>query len=467
MIQFYRHEEPIWEAANRETHEAMGPGLWRLWRDGFVVEEVWDYNGRGEEGNLGSLTKYSAPATPCWTGSYGADSPFEDRYQFSWFPSGKVQRVEIDDAATGVWAAKAEWDESGALISIESGGARPSGCRPMNALDTKQFAITAMEFFGDTILTGGLDGTVKQWRLNSEGDSMDLWRCGGMITTMAKIPQSTKILVGDSQGGVNLIDPRAGVMATCSCHSGTITDTACSSELAATVSCDGTARVHRVDSAECQHVLKGGHVGHLSAVSFSLCGKFLFTGGLDSKICIWNVESGNLIGCQDHHKHWVTSIIAVDGNRIYSSSKDGTVIAWNYENGEYETVIDIGVQLEFLAKCGKYLVAVPGHGEGGPREILIDPQTNGIAAKILIGAGNLCPPVSILGGNAIISPECGGHAQVCMLEKGETEFKRNLSDHGCPVGAVAGDDRGENVATGDATGILRIWDLWESHWKTA
>ncbi|KIK56870.1 hypothetical protein GYMLUDRAFT_173543, partial [Collybiopsis luxurians FD-317 M1] len=78
-----------------------------------------------------------------------------------------------------------------------------------------------------------------------------------------------------------------------------------------------------------------GHKKCITSVAFSLDGKKIASGSLDSTVRIWDAETGNAIGKPlKEHKSSVHSVaFSPDGMKIVSGSSDFTVRIWDVETG--------------------------------------------------------------------------------------------------------------------------------------
>src|ERR1700722_19664095 len=83
------------------------------------------------------------------------------------------------------------------------------------------------------------------------------------------------------------------------------------------------------------HVLTG-HSDAVTSVSFSPDGKQVVSGSYDSTICIWDIETGDMVsGPFRGHDGWVMSVsFSPDGKRVVSGSYDKTIRIWDVEMGD-------------------------------------------------------------------------------------------------------------------------------------
>jgi len=147
---------------------------------------------------------------------------------------------------------------------------------------------------GKHIVTGGDDGVLRLWRVDSNGERVRR-RFEG--------------------------------------HVGAIQDLSINkdSTLCATAGSDGTARIWVLRTGACLNVL-AGHVGPAYAVAFTHDGngRRVITGGHDHNIVVWDVRSGTVLQKMDMvHRSYVLGLSTrADGLTFASASGDRTVGVW-------------------------------------------------------------------------------------------------------------------------------------------
>ena len=78
-----------------------------------------------------------------------------------------------------------------------------------------------------------------------------------------------------------------------------------------------------------------GHIGEISALSFSPSGLYLASSGEDSVIKIWDTTSGKELKSFSGHSKKITSLqFSPDlGQYLVSSSQDNTIKLWEVSSG--------------------------------------------------------------------------------------------------------------------------------------
>ncbi|MFN7931514.1 MAG: WD40 repeat domain-containing protein [Blastocatellia bacterium] len=78
-----------------------------------------------------------------------------------------------------------------------------------------------------------------------------------------------------------------------------------------------------------------GHTDVIRSVAFDPQGRILASGGDDTTVKLWDVESGELLKTLDGHQDFVTSV-AFDpqGNTLASGSDDCEIKLWDVQTGQ-------------------------------------------------------------------------------------------------------------------------------------
>ena len=80
--------------------------------------------------------------------------------------------------------------------------------------------------------------------------------------------------------------------------------------------------------------LTGGHEWSPRAVTFTPDGAKIVSGGLDETVRIWDLTTGEQLGCLRGHNNLVSDLaVTPDGTKIVSASNDGTVKIWDIATG--------------------------------------------------------------------------------------------------------------------------------------
>ena len=90
-----------------------------------------------------------------------------------------------------------------------------------------------------------------------------------------------------------------------------------------------------IKSQKILHILKGGY--YVQGVAFSPKGDKIIAGGVDQKVNVWDVYSGNLVMSLKGHTGKINSVkYSPNGKFIVSASDDKTIICWDADNGSIQ-----------------------------------------------------------------------------------------------------------------------------------
>ncbi|WP_414569426.1 caspase family protein [Nostoc sp. CCY 9925] len=298
---------------------------------------------------------------------------------------------------------------------------------------------------GQTIVSGGDDGTVRLW--NIQGDSVaDPFRGHqGFVRSVTFSPDGQKIVSSGEDGTVRLwdiqgkplTDPLRG-------HEGIVISAALSPDGQTIASCgvDGTLRlwsikdnllvnlfsghehcassvVIRVDG---QQIFRGGYV---SCADFSIDGCKIINGSVDGSVWLWGIQGQPLADPLRGHQGYISSIaISVDGQKIVSGGVDETVRLW-------------AIQGHPLAD------PLRGH-QGYVCSVAISPDGQTIASGGVDGTVRLWDIQghwSEIPGHSLVDPLRGHKGDVCSV-------------------AISPD--GQTIVSGGKDGTVRLWNI-EGH----
>lgn len=79
------------------------------------------------------------------------------------------------------------------------------------------------------------------------------------------------------------------------------------------------------------------HVGDVTTIALSEDGTYLVTGGVDSNVRLWDVQTGDPLRIFTGHTRAITQVRAMD-ELIVSTSEDGTARVWHHERGHQHTL---------------------------------------------------------------------------------------------------------------------------------
>ncbi|KAF9954270.1 Notchless protein 1 [Modicella reniformis] len=105
---------------------------------------------------------------------------------------------------------------------------------------------------------------------------------------------------------------------------------------------DTTVRIWDLNTETPRHQLKGGHKHWVQHVSWSPNGKYLASAGMDGLVIIWDPRTGKQDSVLKGHSKWVSALaweplhLNASCRRLASSSSDGTVRVWDIAKKQLE-----------------------------------------------------------------------------------------------------------------------------------
>ncbi|WP_392530065.1 caspase family protein [Nostoc sp. C117] len=203
---------------------------------------------------------------------------------------------------------------------------------------------------GQTIVSGGGDGTVRLW--DTQGNSLAAPFQGhqGFVRAVTFSSDGQKIVSGGEDGTVRLWDIQGKPLAEpFRGHEGIVVSVAFSPDTQTIASCgvDGTVRLWKIKDnrlvdpfsghehyassvvirVDVQQIASGGSV---SCADFSTNGHEIVNGSVDGKVWLWDIQGQPLAAAPLFgHQGYIPSIaISLDGQKIVSGGADETVRLW-------------------------------------------------------------------------------------------------------------------------------------------
>ncbi|MBD2199808.1 MULTISPECIES: nSTAND1 domain-containing NTPase [Calothrix] len=317
---------------------------------------------------------------------------------------------------------------------------------------------------GQTIVSGGSDGTVRLWDIQGHPLAEFFQRHQGSVMSVAISSDGQTIVSGGSDGTVRLwdiqghplVEPFRG-------HKGVVVMSVAISADGQTIVSggeDGTVRLWNLQGLPlaapfCGHEHSVRYGGHVTSVAISADGQTIVSGSNDSTVRLWNLQGHPLGKPFCGHKDWVYSVaISADGQMIVSGGRDGTVRLWNFQG---------------------YPLAEPFRGyEGGVVSLAISPD----GQKIVNGGDDVTVWLWNLQGHPLGEPFHGHKGAVnsvaisadgqTIVSGGDDGTVRLWNCQGFPLGeplrghegavnTVAISADGQTIVSGGEDGTVRLW----------
>jgi serine/threonine protein kinase len=335
-----------------------------------------------------------------------------------------VPRAQIELIRSCVGYFKKRPASAGELLAAlpaPSASQAPSvrvGASGHRVLGSHEAPVNALAFTPDSrrLLSGGNDGAVRQWDIESGRLIGRLTPNAKAITSVAVSPYGRRALLGCDTSVAWLWDLMRGVEVAC----------------------------------------LAGHSRAVNRVAFSPDGRRAVTGGQDACIRLWHVGSGRELLRIDEHRKGITGLqFTPDGLFILSCADDGTLGIWDSETG-WET--------QQLPTQGDWLLclAVSGDGRrlacGGKERLTLWSLDDGLVLGSC--SGHSLPTMSVAftpSGRHLLS---GSMDKSVRLWDVASRLQVSLFEgHTGSVHAVAVSPDGRHAASAGFDRTIRLWSL--------
>ncbi|MBW4570986.1 MAG: caspase family protein [Tolypothrix carrinoi HA7290-LM1] len=312
---------------------------------------------------------------------------------------------------------------------------------------------------GQTIVSGGADGTVRLWNLQGLPLAEPLRGYEDWVSSVAISQDGQTIVSGGRNGtvrlwnlqGLTLAEPLRG-------HQGIVNSVAISQDGQTIVSGggDSTVRLWNLQGLSLAEPLRG-HQGVVHSVAISQDGQTIVSGGGDSTVRLWNHQGLTLAEPLRGHESVVYSVaISQDGQTIVSGSYDGTVRLWNHQGltlaeplrGHESVVYSVAISQD-----GQTIVN--GGTDGTVR--LWNLQGLTLAEPLRGHQGYVYSVAISQDGQTIVSGSYDGTVRL-WNHQGLT-LAEPLPGHQGSVRSVAISQDGQTIVSGGTDGTVRLWNL--------
>ncbi|MBW4478464.1 MAG: hypothetical protein KME54_16760 [Tolypothrix brevis GSE-NOS-MK-07-07A] len=202
-----------------------------------------------------------------------------------------------------------------------------------------------------------------------------------------------------------------------------------------------------------------GHTESVNTIAFSVDGKYLISGSDDSKLKVWDWQTGVEVRALTGHTHSVTAIaLSVDGKYLISGSSDSTLKVWDWQTGvEVRTISGHTDRVNAIALSvdGKYLIS----GSSDSTLKVWDWQT-GVEVRTIQGHTDKVYTIAFsVDGKYLVSGSFDSTLKVWDWQTGVEE--RTLTGHTDSVLAIAFSVDGKYLVSGSYDKTLKVWD-WQT-----
>ncbi|KAF7339132.1 WD40 repeat-like protein [Mycena venus] len=203
-----------------------------------------------------------------------------------------------------------------------------------------------------------------------------------------------------------------------------------------------------------------GHTNLVLSVTFSPDGKRIASGSSDNTVRIWDSETGALLGQPlTGHIHKVFSVtFSPDGRWIVSGSSDDTVRIWDSETSSLLCQLAMGhtdsVQSVAFSPDGRQITS----GSPNKTTCIWDSETDDLLGPLLSGHRSLALSVAFSPDGRRIASGLSDNTVCIWDSETGTLLGQPLTGHTNSVLSVAFSPDGRRIASGSSDDTVRIWD---------
>ena len=195
----------------------------------------------------------------------------------------------------------------------------------------------ALSLDGSRVVTGGKDGAVRVWDVDSGETVSVLKGHTSRVRSVAVSADGSRVVTGGKGGSVRVWDVDSGeTVSVLEGHTSLVESVAWSADgsRVAAGGADRSVRVWDVDSGETVSVLEG-HRSPVRSVAWSVDGSRVAVGVFDGSVHVWDVDSGETVSVLEGHTFGVESVAwSVDGSRVAAGARDGSIRVWDAKKRE-------------------------------------------------------------------------------------------------------------------------------------
>lgn len=206
------------------------------------------------------------------------------------------------------------------------------------------------------------------------------------------------------------------------------------------------------------------HEGDVISVAFSVDGKYLATGSVDTSVRIWNANSGDILFVLEGHSAEVGGLaFSPDGKLLFSSSEDGTLIIWDMATGEMlRNLPEFTIYKVIFSPDGKRVAAATINGLqvwnyiSDVAELVTFDESQAVLTIPDGSAGIFSPDGKEL---AALSFGVSSANAITLRDAATGQELLTLTGHTDWIGGLAFSPDGKRLASTSLDGTVRIWNI--------
>lgn len=189
--------------------------------------------------------------------------------------------------------------------------------------------VWAMASLENRLISGGLDGNVRVWNLETEKRIQNMSGHTSTVRCLKLAGDSKTAISGSRDGTIRIWDIETAVCKhVLEGHDATVRCLDVHGNIIVSGSFDGQCKIWSMSDGRCWNTLKG-HTSQIYAIAFD--GISIATGSLDCNVRVWNVTSGICTAVLQGHTSLV-SHVQMRGATLVSGGADGQIRVWSLED---------------------------------------------------------------------------------------------------------------------------------------